>query len=664
MIRIGSRILLIITAAIVLTDGDGNWASMTLRAAEPTTKTTSDSESSTPLLLDTLDMVDYRGRRWMLEDFGDKSLVVVAFLGTECPLAKLYSTRLNQLAERYASRGVSIVGVMSNVQDSLVEIQSFATRQEIDFPILKDGANRFADRMGAARTPEVLVFDAKRRLRYRGRVDDQYGIGYVRDEPGRHDLKIALDELLTGREVSIAKTAAVGCIIGRTKKVADETPITYGSHVAQILNKNCVECHREGEIAPFALTDPDEVLGWADMIAEVVRDERMPPWHATGDHATFENDRRMSDDEKQTIYDWVDAGAPLGSLEHLPELATKVAEWQLPRSPDRVVNVSPEPVDVPAEGTVRYQYYVVDPGFEKDVWIEAAELRPGNYEVVHHILAFAVPKGQRQGVGGARGFLVGYVPGARLELSPKGYAKKIPAGSELVFQVHYTPNGVPQKDQSQLGIVLANPDEVTHEIVTNSALNTSFRIPPGESDHAVTASGPPFPQNAKLLSLSPHMHVRGKSYRYELQKNDGKRETILDIPAYDFNWQTTYVLSEPMPMVEGERLVGTATFDNSEDNLNNPDPKAEVRWGDQTWDEMMIGYYHYSVPRKEEVAPESEESIKAKLRRVVVLEKFDELDTDGDGSVSRDQLPKKLLSVFDQLDANKDKVLTRQEASR
>ncbi|TWU56808.1 hypothetical protein Poly51_27250 [Rubripirellula tenax] len=616
------------------------------------------------MLLEPFDMVDHRGRHWTQDDFHDQSILVVAFLGTECPLAKLYSVRLNEVVEQYGDRGVAVVGVLSNRQDSLAEIGAMVTRQSIEFPMVKDGGNRFADQLGAERTPEIFVFDAKRTLRYRGRVDDQYGIGYVRDEPGRQDLKIALDELLTGKSVSLARTSAIGCIIGRTKTVDESNEITYGSHVAKILNQHCVQCHREGEIAPFGLTDPNEVVGWADMISEVVQDGRMPPWHAVDAHGTFANDRRMTDEDKATLSTWAEAGAPLGSLDDLPALAPKVAGWQLPREPDRVINISPEPIPIPAEGTVRYQYFSVDPGFESDVWLEAAELRPGNREVVHHILAFAVPKGQRQGLNGARGFLVGYVPGARLELAPEGHAKRIPAGSELIFQVHYTPTGSPQTDQSQLGILVIEADKVTHEIVTNSALNTSFRIPPHDSDFRVTASSPPLPGDATLLSFSPHMHVRGKAYRYELKSSSDSRETILEIPAYDFNWQTTYVLSQPRKVNAGDRLFCTATFDNSEDNLNNPDPKAEVRWGDQTWDEMMIGYYHYSVPLAKEATPETPETIEQKIRRAVTLQKFDELDTDGDEKLTRSETPRKLHAVFDQLDTNVDGILTRSEASR
>ena len=619
------------------------------------------------VVLEKLDLVDFRGRGWGLDDFQSDSILVVAFLGTECPLAKHYSIRLGQIAAQYEERGVRVIAVMSNRQDSMEEINAFATRQKLGFPVLKDAGNRFADQVGAERTPEIFVFDQSRRLAYHGRVDDQYGIGYVRDQPRRRDLEIALDEMLSGRPVTVTQTRAVGCIIGRSKQVDTSSSVTYGSHIAEILNRRCVECHRDGEIAPFALTDYEEVAGWSDMIAEVVREGRMPPWHATEDHAEFGNGRRLTDEEKKAIFAWAQAGAPAGDLSDLPPLPEKLVGWQLPRRPDRIIPVSPEPFDVPATGTVRYQYFTFDPQLEEDVWIEAAEFQPGNREVVHHILAFAVPKGQRRGINGARSFLVGYVPGQRLELWPPGHAKKVPAGSELIFQVHYTPIGTPQTDHSMLGIVLADPETVTHEVVTTSAVQSKFRIPPGAANHKVYAHSPPFPPHAKLLSFSPHMHVRGKSYQYELETPDGTRQTMLEIPNYDFNWQTTYVLAEPKPIPEGSRFYCTATFDNSEANLNNPDPTDEVKWGDQTWDEMMIGYYHYGVPNDHTGTKPKRmsrlERARQAIRRAGYLKRFDQLDENKDGKLERDATPSDLIQVFDRLDGNKDRVLTREEVA-
>ncbi len=621
--------------------------------------------------VETLDLMDHRGKRWTAKDFENDSILVVAFLGTECPLAKLYAVRLRQIAADFHANGVRVVAVMSNRHDSLEEIASFVDRQSITFPVLKDAGNVFADALDAKRTPEIFVFDASRKLRYRGRVDDQYGIGYVRDQPRRKDLRIALNELTSGQDVSVASTKAVGCIIGRTKATDAHSEITYGSHVAKILHDRCVNCHREGEIAPFSLTQYDEVAGWADMIAEVVRENRMPPWHATEDHARFANDRSMTEEEKETLYAWADAGAPAGDLTNLPDLPKKVANWRLPRQPDRVIPVSPQPFDVAASGAIKYQYFRFDPGFKEDVWLEAAELKPGNREVVHHILAFAAPNGDTRGINGARGFLVGYVPGQDADIWPKGHAKLIPAGSELIFQVHYTPIGTPQRDQSQLGLCFAPADSITHEVVTTSALQTRLKIPPGDDHYTTTADSPPFPKNARLLSLSPHMHVRGKSFQYDLMTG-GKKQTILEIPNYDFNWQTSYRLDQPMSVAPGSRFHCTAVFDNSDQNLNNPDPSVTVRWGDQTWDEMMIGYYNYAVPRsnapKDQNANRPATSLRQRARRLAEttarLETFDKLDIDQDKKLKKSETPRKLHTIFDKLDKNADGTLTRAEVQQ
>lgn len=615
-----------------------------------------------------IDLVDYRGRTWKLGDFEDNSLLVVAFLGTECPLAKLYAVRLGEMQRELGPEGVQVIAVMSNRQDSLEEIAAFAARQELEFPVLKDAGNRLADELGATRTPEMFVYDADRWLRYHGRVDDQYGIGYVLDAPKREDLKIALTELLAGDDVSVPETEAVGCIIGRQKSVDAESEVTYGGQIAEILARRCVECHRDGEIAPFSLTEYEEVAGWADMIAETVNIGRMPPWHASSEHGVFANDRGMTSAEKELLNRWADAGAPAGDLSDLPTFPETVTGWQLPRKPDLVFPVSPEPFDVPAAGAVRYQYFTYDPGLENDVWVKSMELKPGNREVVHHILVFSRPKGSDRGLDGARGFLAGYVPGARVEPFPAGYAKRIPAGNELVFQVHYTPIGAPQQDRSSFGIVLADPERVTHEVITTSALQTHLNIPPGASDHEVFARGPAFPADAELLSFSPHMHLRGKVFRYELRTPDGERTTLLDIPAYDFNWQTNYVLAEPLPIPQGSRILCRAVYDNSEDNLANPDPTATVHWGDQTWDEMMIGYYHYAVPvagtdasAKKALSPR--ESLAAIVRDTARLRKFDQLDRDRDGRLTRKQAPPRFQDTFDRLDANRDGMLTREEVT-
>lgn len=544
-----------------------------------------------------IDVADHRGRVWKLQEFDESNCLVMVFLGTECPLANLYARRVAELQQVYGPRGVAFVAVMSNRQDSIAEIAAFVRRHELQFPVLKDAGNRLADLLGAERTPEAFVLDRDRMVRYWGRIDDQYGIGHARDEAETHELRDAIEDLLAGHSPKVTMTRSVGCLIGRQKEAVPSAQVTFSEHVAPILQQRCVECHREGEIAPFSLTDYDEAVGWADMIAEVVRDGRMPPWHANPAHGQFANDRSMTSEEKQILYVWADAGAPQGDPAKKPETPQFVSSWQLPREPDLVLPVSPEPFEVPADGAVRYQYFKVDPELTEDRWLEAVELLPGNRAVVHHILCMVRPKGSEGGLSGARDFLAAYVPGARVQPHPPGMAKRLPANSELIFQVHYTPIGTPQTDLSRLGLVFADADEITHEIKTDSALQTRLQIPPHDANYTVDAISPSGMPAAQLLSLSPHMHLRGKAFRYTLHAPDGRREILLDVPAYDFNWQTTYQLAEPLPLAPGWRLACTAVFDNSKDNLNNPDPTATVGWGDQTWDEMMIGYFHYAVKR-------------------------------------------------------------------
>ncbi len=619
------------------------------------------AESPLGRQVENFQLQDFRGKEHALSDYRDSKLIVLVFLGTECPLAKLYGPRLATLAEEYEPRGVSFLGVNANVQDSITEIATYARVHGIHFPILKDAANRLADSVGAVRTPEVFVLDAEHKVRYSGRIDDQYGVGYVRAEPQRSDLKLALDELLAGKEVTTPVTEAVGCHIGRTKQPQPDSAVTYSSQIARILQNRCVECHRAGEIAPFALTDYEEVVGWAETIQEVVRDKRMPPWHASDEYGQFENGRQMPDEEKETIYAWVRAGAPEGDRQDLPEPRTWVTGWQLPREPDFVAPITDEPYRVPTEGEVRYQYFQIDPGFREDKWVDAVEIQPGNRAVVHHVLMFA---GMEDDVrhdfrGGAHGYDGIFVPGQRVKAYPAGMARRIAAGSQLIFQVHYTPNGSEQTDQSRVGMTFVDPASVEYEVRTSSAVNSELRIPPWDANYRVESASPRLPATARLLALSPHMHFRGKSFLYEAVLPGGERTTLLEVPRYDFNWQTAYRLAEPMELPQSTRLHCVAHFDNSDANPNNPDPTKTVRWGEQTWDEMMIGYFDYAVPVAARPALEAGDRNQQRVQEL-----FDRLDVNADGKVVVDEVPKKFHKLFKTLDRDNDEALSMEEMSQ
>lgn len=568
------------------------------RAAETPLKTEATSPVNSHVA--NFELQDYRGKTVSLDDVSDAKVVVLVFLGVECPLAKLYAPRLASLNEQFADEDVAFLGINANQQDSTTEIASFARRHEVNFPILKDVGNAVADKLGARRTPEVFVLDEQRVVRYWGRIDDQYGFtadnaNYQKPQPERNDLAVAVEELLAGKEVSQPAMPSPGCLIGRIRTSEANAEVTYSNQIARILNDRCVFCHRPNQIAPFSLTDYDEVVGWAEMIREVTQLRRMPPWHADPEVGHFANDSRLSDEQLTLIEQWVAAGAPEGDPADLPAEPEFAEGWQIP-DPDEVIYMG-EPFDVPADGTVEYQHFVVDPGWTEDKWIKSIEARPGNPEVVHHILIFVrTPNQIRRGGAGQidTQWLAAYAPGIRQEPLPEGMARFVPAGSQLIFQQHYTPNGSPQTDRSYLGVVFADQEEIRKEVAVESAGNYAFRIPPNDPDHRVESTFT-FSRNGLLLSLMPHMHLRGKDFSFEALYPDGQTEKLLSVPHYDFGWQTIYSLAEPKLMPAGTQLKCVAHFDNSSDNLNNPDPSATVAFGEQTWEEMMIGFFEMAL---------------------------------------------------------------------
>lgn len=545
--------------------------------------------------VDSFTLRDYLGASHSLDDWRDKRAVVVVFLGTECPLAKLYGPRLNELASEYGPQGVAFVGIDANKQDSLLEIGHYAREFKIDFPLLKDATGSVADQFGATRTPEAFVLNSKGNVLYHGRIDDQFGVGYQRQREVKRELANALDEIVAGRLVTTSFTEPAGCYIGRKSEKPATGEITYTKHIAGMVDKHCVRCHRDGQIAPFTLTSYDDVSSWSETICEVVDDGRMPPWHANPKYGHFSNDAEMPAEDKRLFHEWVKNGMPEGDPADLPE-PTKYAEgWQIP-TPDMIVKM-PKPYTVQAKGTVPYQYFEVDTTFDKDVWIRGAEVRPGNRAVVHHIFLFYVPAGQEKvkGEDPLMNAVATFAPGMPAELYPEGYARLVPAGSRLVFQVHYTPSGTEQTDQSEVGLVFAEPDRDYKEIKLAVVINEEFRIPPGDPNYPVHAKHE-FKHDTTLHALMPHMHYRGKAYRFTARYPDGKEEILLDVPRYDFNWQNLYSLVEPKLLPKGTVVAAEAHFDNSADNLANPDPKQEVRWGEQTWEEMMLGSMVISKP--------------------------------------------------------------------
>jgi peroxiredoxin len=559
-------------------------------------------------------LVDVRtGRPVALADFANSRAVVLAFSGVDCPLGNLAMPRLVRLAEAYRGRGVAVLALNANAHDTAEQVVANAREHGVGFPVLKDVGNAVADRLQVERIGEVLVLDGHRRLRYRGAIDDRDSLRGRKGEASHNYLADALDAVLAGRSVATAETPVSGCLIDRASpgkvrppspvlrdafrqvdsegETIDVGPVTYAADVAPILQRRCQTCHRPGQVGPFSLLSFDQARAHAAMIREVVDARRMPPWHADPRYGTFANDRSLSPRERATLLSWVDQGAPPGDLDKQPAPLAFPEGWSI-GTPDVVLEMA-EPFAVPAEGVLPYQRFRVPTGFTEDKWVQAVEARPGDRAAVHHITVFIGEKDPIPFRGLRKGAcLVLYAPGDLPAVYSEETAKRIPAGAELVFEVHYTPTGRPRSDRSSLGLIFAK-GPVRHEAVTKGISQKNLRIPPGDPNHEVR-SAYTFPDDCHLLSLMPHMHLRGKDFRYTLHYPDGRPpEVLLSVPAFDFGWQSAYRLAEPKAMPKGSRIECVAHFDNSAGNPNNPDPKATVTWGDYTWDEMMIGYIDY-----------------------------------------------------------------------
>jgi hypothetical protein len=435
--------------------------------------------------------------------------------------------------------------------------------------------------------------------------------------------------------VALCASAAVA-----PKAQAPAAAPTFSKDVAPIFYKSCTSCHRPGEIAPMSLLSYRDARPWAKSIATRVAAGSMPPWHADPMHGQFLNDRRLTDADRDTILGWANGGAPEGSPGDLPSPPQYASGWTI--GPPDAVFAMQEDYPVPAEGTVAYQYFEIPTNLTEDKWVQAFEVKAGDPKVVHHVIVYArppaspqqaaqfaqlltsprpaplfeftkgteIPAGQTGGpplppeqrkplgpndrppvrLGPSVG---GFAPGQFIRVYQDGTAMKLPAGSTLVFQMHYTPTGKPTTDRTRIAVKFAKqPPPV--QLRWASLANGGLHIPPGASDHRVDAEMK-INQDVTLWSMLPHTHVRGKKWLYEATYPDGRQEIILSVPKYDFNWQTDYVFKEPLKLPKGTTLHATAWYDNSAANKSNPDPTKDVWWGDQTWEEMMFTGLTFSI---------------------------------------------------------------------
>ncbi|WP_162136213.1 EF-hand domain-containing protein [Zavarzinella formosa] len=607
-----------------------------------------------------------------IKDVIGKNGLVVAFTSTVCPISKKYGPTLAKLEETLAAKGIGILYVNSVPNQKPEEMRVFVAAHKLKGSYVHDRDGIFGKTLGVTTTTEVFLIDSHRTLVYRGAIDDQYGLGYSRETPNRHYLDEAIQSLLANRLADPAATTAPGCELDLGKSKAIVSDVTYHNRISRIIQANCVECHHAGGVGPFSMDTYDDVVAHAATIRKVVEKGTMPPWFAVpttpAKTSPWVNDRTMSDTDKTDLLAWLKSDRPKGNEADAPQPRTFEGGWLIGK-PDAVYQFE-KPVAVKATGIMPYQKVTVETHLTEDKWVKALEVRPSAREVVHHVLVFILPPKKEPNARDpegdeSSGFFAPYVPGQSVLNYPEGYAKKLPKGSRLFFQMHYTPNGTATEDQTRIGLIFAkNPPE--HEVRVVGIANTGLKIPAGASHHPEAAKLK-LPADVTVLAFLPHMHLRGQAFRYEITPPGGKKETVLDVPNFDFNWQLYYRLAQPLELKKDTVIDATGWFDNSKSNPANPDASKTVRWGPQTYDEMMLGYVEYVVPVGSSVTM-------GNLRHFDPADIFKKFDLNGDGKIDKDEYanfvritpqlsdnPLVAQLLWSRLDVDKDGVITLEE---
>lgn len=531
---------------------------------------------------------------------GPAKLTVTAYLSTDCPVAARQSPRLAALARTYGEKGVEFIAYFPNEGESRSKISQYAKERKFDFPVQLDmgGTHAAADKVEIV--PTVVLKDDSGKVLYFGALDDNKVDAQVK----RSYLSDALEAAVKGAPVPVSKTDSFGCFLMVGPKPPSVKEVTYADHVAAIVNDHCVECHRVGETAPFSLEGYENTRKWARMIALVTERGTMPPWGAVEGIGNFHGENRLSDLELATLKSWSEAGAPRGDKSKEPAVPTFKSGWEL-GEPDMVVKM-PEPSKVSAEGSDEYWNFVIDPKLGKTVYVKAMDVKPGNRKIVHHVIAFIDEKGRADklvnspkgdgksayltfgGVGfNPDGAIGGWAPGVRARKLPDGASFVLKPGSKIIMQVHYHKSGKEEVDLTSMGLYLDDKPPV-HPVEIGWLANPFINIPAGKADASFKWEIP-IPGDIRLYSLMPHMHLLGKEMKATLVHPDKTEEPLIAVDRYDFNWQLVYSLKEPKLIKAGSRIRVEAVYDNSADNPNNPsDPPKNVRWGEETTDEMML----------------------------------------------------------------------------
>ncbi len=544
--------------------------------------------------VDNFRLLDHTGASHELYYFSDAKAVVLMTYGNGCGIVQKSLPRLREIRDEYKAKGVEFLLIDSNLQDDRDAVARESAEFGNDLPILVDETQLIGEALGVDRTADVFVVDPKNwQLLYRGPMDDRLSYGAQKSVARMQYLTDALDATLAGRTVAVTHAEALGCLVNLPERVRHDAhaQISYSERIAPLLVDKCVACHREGGVGPWAMTGFDIVRGFAPMIREVVRTKRMPPWHADPHYGSFVGNRSMANEDIKDLVHWIEAGAPRGKgADPLATLDRSWSEWTLGK-PDLIVEVPA--YEVPATGVISYQYPHAANPLGRDVWIRAIEIIPGNRAVVHHVLAGIDDpgNGERRAIRGQMGELGGYAPGKNAVPYPTDTGILLRKEAGFRFQMHYTPNGKAISDVTRLGLYFYDKPP-KHSMQMDIVYDASLAIPANTKAYSQTLDKV-FDRDVMLYSLLPHAHLRGRAAKFTAHYPDGHNEVLLSVPKYDFNWQPLYVLNPPKLLPTGTRVVLDMTWDNSAQNPVNPDPNKIVHWGDQTWEEMNVGWFRF-----------------------------------------------------------------------
>ena len=551
-------------------------------------------------------LIAHEGNFHQLRKYGDSKAVVIISTAVDCQenIERLPKYRL--LRTTWERQGVTFLAINSTARDSRADIRHMDDLYNFDLPILLDSSQLVAESLGLTRAGEIIVLAPDRfQVLYRGGLDiESRPARPERGVEGREGTSFLADTLqaVVAGATSFGETVTVageGCELGFSALAqhADRTP-DYATEIAPLLQEKCVSCHVEGGIAPFAMNSHMMVQGWSPMMKEVVMTKRMPPAQVDPAVNHFDNARYMDAGELQILIHWIDAGSPRGESEVDPLTLITAPEsvWEL-GEPDYIVEVPT--FTIPATGVLDYENITINLSLEEDVWIKSVQHLPGDRRVLHHLLSFIVPADYEERIvegenDSYREFLEGYAPGKDGAVTyPDNSGMFVPQGSAVQMSLHYTTFGKETVDNTLLGLYFAETEpEFQYSTYSLSHSGSNLVIPAGVSEHKMSASHL-FEDEIMLHGLRPHMHYRGKHMRFSVVYPDGSRADIINVPDYNFAWQPTYRLSEPMLLPAGSRVIVEGAFDNSQYNLGNPDPAAVVTGGAQSWDEMFIGYFSY-----------------------------------------------------------------------